>query len=86
MSNGCFDLNKRVIDLIMERAGVRYAVAQKQTNRKQKWTKNNLDKVIEAQAKKEDNYNAWEMTQLKAYFQLKRMNKMKLLSLQKKYQ
>ena len=58
MSNGCFDLNKRVIDLIMERAGVRYAVAQKQTNRKQKWTNNNLDKVIEAQAKKEDNYNA----------------------------
>ena len=72
VANGCFDLNEKVVELIVERAEVRQAVVEEQASRKRKQTNNNLEKVMEARAKKGDNFNAWNVAQLKAYFQLKK--------------
>ena len=72
VANGCFDLNEKVVELIVERAEVRQAVADEQASRKRKRTNNNLEKVMEARAKKGDNFNTWNVAQLKAYFQLKK--------------
>lgn len=60
------------IALIVEKAEIRQAVANEQVRWKWKWSNNNLDKVLDVQAKKETTSTQWNVTQLKAYFQLKK--------------